>query len=109
MAEISASLVKALRDKTNAGMMDCKKALTETVKAEDVPRLVVYVSRELTGRTMVTMRNLRVRRLAWVLAKQRGAAYESVLEALLGEKPSLQLLVGTDDARTAELLAAIPP
>jgi elongation factor Ts len=30
MAEISASLVKALRDKTNAGMMDCKKALQET-------------------------------------------------------------------------------
>jgi elongation factor Ts len=30
MAEISASLVKALRDKTNAGMMDCKKALLET-------------------------------------------------------------------------------
>jgi elongation factor Ts len=30
MAEISASLVKALRDRTNAGMMDCKKALVET-------------------------------------------------------------------------------
>jgi len=30
MAEISAGLVKALREKTNAGMMDCKKALTET-------------------------------------------------------------------------------
>ena len=30
MAEITASLVKALREKTNAGMMDCKKALTET-------------------------------------------------------------------------------
>jgi elongation factor Ts len=30
MAEISASLVKALREKTNAGMMDCKKALLET-------------------------------------------------------------------------------
>jgi len=29
MAEISASLVKALREKTSAGMMDCKKALTE--------------------------------------------------------------------------------
>jgi elongation factor Ts len=27
---ISASLVKELRDKTNAGMMDCKKALTDT-------------------------------------------------------------------------------
>ena len=30
MAEITASLVKALRDKTGAGMMDCKKALTES-------------------------------------------------------------------------------
>jgi elongation factor Ts len=30
MAEITAALVKALREKTGAGMMDCKKALTET-------------------------------------------------------------------------------
>ncbi len=30
MAEISAALVKELRDRTGAGMMDCKKALTET-------------------------------------------------------------------------------
>src|SRR5579862_9286683 len=30
MAEISASLVKDLREKTGAGMMDCKKALAET-------------------------------------------------------------------------------
>lgn len=30
MVEVSASLVKALREKTGAGMMDCKKALTET-------------------------------------------------------------------------------
>ncbi len=29
MAEITASLVKDLRDKTGAGMMDCKRALTE--------------------------------------------------------------------------------
>lgn len=29
MTEISAALVKALRDETNAGMMECKKALTE--------------------------------------------------------------------------------
>ena len=27
---ISASLVKELREKTNVGMMECKKALTET-------------------------------------------------------------------------------
>jgi len=30
MAEITANLVKELREKTDAGMMDCKKALTET-------------------------------------------------------------------------------
>lgn len=30
MSEISASLVKELREKTNAGMMDCKRALSET-------------------------------------------------------------------------------
>ena len=30
MAEITAALVKELREKTDAGMMDCKKALTET-------------------------------------------------------------------------------
>jgi elongation factor Ts len=30
MADITASMVKELREKTGAGMMDCKKALTET-------------------------------------------------------------------------------
>jgi elongation factor Ts len=30
MAEVTAALVKDLRDKTGAGMMDCKKALTES-------------------------------------------------------------------------------
>ncbi len=30
MAEITAALVKTLREKTGAGMMDCKRALTET-------------------------------------------------------------------------------
>ena len=29
MAEITAALVKELRDKSGAGMMDCKKALSE--------------------------------------------------------------------------------
>lgn len=29
MAEITAALVKELREKTGAGMMDCKKALNE--------------------------------------------------------------------------------
>jgi len=42
MAEISANAVKELREKTGAGMMDCKKALTEAggdfSKAEEVLR-----------------------------------------------------------------------
>lgn len=42
MSEISAALVKELREKTNAGMMDCKKALAEAggnlEKAETILR-----------------------------------------------------------------------
>jgi elongation factor Ts len=42
MAEFNPTLVKQLRDKTNAGMMDCKKALVESdgdlAKAEDLLR-----------------------------------------------------------------------
>jgi elongation factor Ts len=42
MSEISANLVKELREKTNAGMMDCKKALSEAngdlATAEDILR-----------------------------------------------------------------------
>ncbi|MBF0201116.1 MAG: elongation factor Ts, partial [Desulfamplus sp.] len=30
MAEITAAMVKELRDQTGSGMMDCKKALSET-------------------------------------------------------------------------------
>jgi len=43
MAEISASMVKALRDKTDAPMMECKKALAEAggdlVRAEEILRI----------------------------------------------------------------------
>src|SRR6202035_4833394 len=42
MAEVNPNLVKKLRDKTNAGMMDCKNALVESdgdlSKAEDILR-----------------------------------------------------------------------
>jgi len=42
MADVNPALVKQLRDKTNAGMMDCKKALVEAdgdlEKAEDLLR-----------------------------------------------------------------------
>jgi len=42
MAEISSALVKQLREKTNAGMMDCKRALDEAggdlLKADEILR-----------------------------------------------------------------------
>ena len=44
MAEITAGLVKELRDKTGAGMMDCKKALVET--AGDLERAVDWLRKK---------------------------------------------------------------
>jgi elongation factor Ts len=44
MAEITAALVKELREKTGAGMMDCKKALTET--AGDVETAVDWLRKK---------------------------------------------------------------
>lgn len=41
MATISAKLVKELRKKTGAGMMDCKKALTET--DGDIDKAIDYL------------------------------------------------------------------
>jgi hypothetical protein len=42
-----------------------KAPITENVLAGDLPRLVVYVDRELTRRTGCTMRNLRNARRVW--------------------------------------------
>jgi elongation factor Ts len=42
--EISASLVKELREKTGAGMMDCKKALAET--AGDFEKAIEYLRKK---------------------------------------------------------------
>jgi hypothetical protein len=42
-----------------------KAPITENVLAGDLPRLVVYIDRELTLRTGCTMRNLRNARRVW--------------------------------------------
>ena len=53
MVEITASLVKELREKTGAGMMDCKKALTETDGAfEGAVRDSVGLLRSADGGTI---------------------------------------------------------
>lgn len=41
MSEVSATAVRELREKTGAGMLDCKKALTES--AGDLEQAVVYL------------------------------------------------------------------
>jgi len=56
MAEISAKLVKDLRDKTGAGMMDCKKALAEsdgdmTKAAEWLRQKGIATAEKNAGRT----------------------------------------------------------
>lgn len=45
--EVTASLVKELREKTGAGMMDCKKALAET--AGDLSKAVDYLRQKGLG------------------------------------------------------------
>ena len=45
---ITAAMVKELRDKTGAGMMDCKKALTEC--EADVKRLSTGSARRVSPR-----------------------------------------------------------
>ena len=44
MSNISAEKVKALRDKTGAGMMDCKKALTES--SGDIEKALLYLRKK---------------------------------------------------------------
>jgi elongation factor Ts len=56
MAEITAALVKELREKTGAGMMDCKKALTET--AGDMEQSVDWLRKK--GLAAAAKRSARV-------------------------------------------------
>jgi elongation factor Ts len=76
MAEITASLVKELRELTGAGMMECKKALTEA--EADIEKAIDV---------------LRTRGLAAVAKKAGRATNEGLAVALL-----------SDDAKTAALV-----
>ena len=65
MAEITAALVKELREKTGAGMMDCKKALGETGGDLEAARLGDY-DRDTVVR-LFRARPPRRQQLAWVV------------------------------------------
>ena len=51
MANITAALVKELRERTNAVMMDCKKALVESDGDRPPRRLAVSRRKALSWRT----------------------------------------------------------
>jgi hypothetical protein len=55
-----------------AGGRGRKMAITDNVLAGDLPRLVVFVSRDLTSRTGCTMRSLRMARRLWAAREGMG-------------------------------------
>ncbi len=72
---ITASIVKELRDKTNAGMMDCKKVLTET-----------------NGDIEASIKLLRERGIAKAGAKADRAANEGIISARISGDATTGLL-----------------
>ncbi len=79
MAEITASLVKELREMTGAGMMECKKALTEA-----------------EGNLEAAVDVLRTRGLAAVAKKAGRATNEGTVVALVSEAHTTGVLVELD-------------
>lgn len=73
---ITASIVKELRDKTNAGMMDCKKVLTET-----------------NGDMEAAIKLLRERGIAKAGAKADRAANEGIITARVGDSAKSAILL----------------
>lgn len=73
---ITASIVKELRDKTNAGMMDCKKVLTET-----------------NGDIEASIKLLRERGIAKAGAKADREANEGIIAARVNETASTGILL----------------
>jgi len=73
---ITASIVKELRDKTNAGMMDCKKVLTET-----------------NGDIDASIKLLRERGIAKAGAKSDRAATEGIITARISNDAKTGILV----------------
>ena len=51
-----------------------KISLEESVQSNWMPRSIIHVSVDLTRRSQVTMRNLRLRRYAWVLWREMDPA-----------------------------------
>ena len=86
MAEITASLVKELREKTGAGMMDCKKALGET--AGDIEAAIDWLRTK--GLAAAAKKAGRVAAEGLVaLATAHPAKFPDAVEQATGQRPAL--------------------
>ena len=56
MADITAQLVKDLRERTGAGMMECKSALTEAKGDLSEAEIVLPQARRITGALVARLR-----------------------------------------------------
>src|SRR5690625_3411387 len=103
MAEITAALVKELRDKTGAGMMDCKKALVET--KGDVEAAVDWLRKKgLSAAAQKAGRTAAEGLVAVVTEGARGAIVEVNAETdFVGRNEQFQVFV----AQTARLALAL--
>ena len=109
MAEITASLVKELREKTGAGMMDCKKALGEV--AGDVEKAIDWLRTKGLSAGRVAAEGL----VGVVASGSRGAVLEVNAETdFVGRNEMFQKFVGEttrlalDNAGDMAKIAAAP-
>ena len=95
MAEITASLVKELREKTGAGMMDCKKALNEV--AGDLEKAVDWLRTKGLSAASKKAGRVAAEGLVGVMASgTRGAVIEVHAETdFVGRNEQFQKFVGT--------------
>jgi elongation factor Ts len=95
MAEITASLVKELREKTGAGMMDCKKALNEV--AGDLEKAIDWLRTKGLSAAAKKAGRVAAEGLVGVAASgTRGAVVEVNAETdFVGRNEQFQKFVGT--------------
>ncbi len=114
MAEITASLVKELREKTGAGMMDCKKALNEV--QGDLEKAVDWLRTKGLSAAAKKAGRVAAEGLVGVIANgTRGAVLEVNAETdFVGRNEQFQKFVGTatrialDQAGDMAKIAAAP-
>jgi elongation factor Ts len=114
MAEITASLVKELREKTGAGMMDCKKALNEV--QGDLEKAVDWLRTKGLSAAAKKAGRVAAEGLVGVIANgTRGAVLEVNAETdFVGRNEQFQKFVGTatkialDTAGDMAKIAATP-